>query len=103
LIAREHARNISPRQAVANVLRRLEGAFALAIMFKGESDLMFGARMGAPLAVGHGEGQMFLGSDAIALAPFTNRVTYLEDGDWVALTRRSMEVTAADGRQVVRP
>ena len=53
---------------------------------------MIGARMGAPLAVGHGDGQMYLGSDAIALAPFTNRVTYLEDGDWVVLTRQSIEV-----------
>jgi glutamine---fructose-6-phosphate transaminase (isomerizing) len=103
LIARERGNKISPREAVANVLKRLEGAFALAIIFEGENDLMFGARMGAPLAVGHGEGQMFLGSDAIALAPFTNRVTYLEDGDWVALTRRSIEVIDAEGRHVVRP
>jgi virulence-associated protein VagC len=77
--------------------------FALAIIFKGENDLMFGARMGAPLAVGHGDGQMFLGSDAIALAPFTNRVTYLEDGDWVALTRGSVEIIDAQGRRAVRP
>jgi len=85
------------------VLKRLEGAFALAIIFRGENDLMFGARMGAPLAVGHGDGQMFLGSDAIALAPFTNRVTYLEDGDWVALTRGSVEIIDAQGRRAVRP
>jgi glucosamine--fructose-6-phosphate aminotransferase (isomerizing) len=103
LIARERARNVAPREAVANVLERLEGAFALAILFKGENDLMIGARMGAPLAVGHGEGQMYIGSDAIALAPFTNRVTYLEDGDWVALTRRSIEIFDAAGCQVVRP
>ena len=103
LIARERANKSAPRQAVASVLKRLEGAFALAIIFKDENDLMFGARMGAPLAVGHGEGQMFLGSDAIALAPFTNRVTYLEDGDWVALTRRSIEIIDTEGRHVVRP
>src|SRR5262245_26578682 len=103
LIARERARKFAPREAVANVLKRLEGAFALAILFEGENDLMIGARMGAPLAVGHGEGQMYIGSDAIALAPFTNRVTYLEDGDWVALTRRSIEVFDAGGRQVMRP
>jgi glutamine---fructose-6-phosphate transaminase (isomerizing) len=103
LIARERAKGASPRQATAAVLKRLEGAFALAIIFKGENDLMLGARRGAPLAVGHGDGQMFLGSDAIALAPFTNRVTYLEDGDWVALTRRSIEVMDGEGRQVVRP
>src|SRR5438874_7250124 len=103
LIAREREKKVAPRKAVANVLKRLEGAFALAIIFKDENDLMFGARMGAPLAVGHGEGQMFLGSDAIALAPFTNRVTYLEDGDWVALTRRSIEIIDTEGRHVVRP
>jgi glucosamine--fructose-6-phosphate aminotransferase (isomerizing) len=103
LIARERVKNAAPREAVAKALKRLEGAFALAIIFKGEQDLMFGARMGAPLAVGHGEGQMFLGSDAIALAPFTNRVTYLEDGDWVVLTRRSIEVIDGAGRHVVRP
>jgi glutamine---fructose-6-phosphate transaminase (isomerizing) len=103
LIARQRGSGAAPREAVANVLKRLEGAFALAIIFKGENDLMFGARMGAPLAVGHGDGQMFLGSDAIALAPFTNRVTYLEDGDWVALTRGSVEIIDAQGRRAVRP
>jgi glutamine---fructose-6-phosphate transaminase (isomerizing) len=103
LIARQRASGAAPREAVANVLKRLEGAFALAIIFRGENDLMFGARMGAPLAVGHGAGQMFLGSDAIALAPFTNRVTYLEDGDWVALTRGSVEIIDAQGRRAVRP
>jgi glutamine---fructose-6-phosphate transaminase (isomerizing) len=103
LIARQRGSGAAPREAVANVLKRLEGAFALAIIFRGENDLMFGARMGAPLAVGHGDGQMFLGSDAIALAPFTNRVTYLEDGDWVALTRGSVEIIDAQGRRAVRP
>src|SRR5436189_1471032 len=103
LIAQQRGSGAAPREAVANVLKRLEGAFALAIIFKGENDLMFGARMGAPLAVGHGDGQMFLGSDAIALAPFTNRVTYLEDGDWVVLTRHSMEIFDAQGHQTVRP
>ncbi len=103
LIARERAHKLAPRDAVAKVLKRLEGAFALAILFKGENDLMIGARMGAPLAVGHGDGQMFIGSDAMALAPFTNRVTYLEDGDWVVLSRRSIEVIDGEGRQVVRP
>src|SRR4029434_7381853 len=82
---------------------RLEGAFALAIMFTDEADLMIGARHGPPLAIGHGEGQMFLGSDAIALAPFTNRVTYLEDGDWVVLTRNSIEIRDAEGREIRRP
>ncbi|MBL8907557.1 MAG: glutamine--fructose-6-phosphate transaminase (isomerizing) [Rhizobiales bacterium] len=103
LVARARAGGMSPREAVRTTLARLEGAFALAIMFRDEPDLLIGARKGAPLAVGHGEGQMFIGSDAMALAPFTNRITYLEDGDWVALTRRSMELYDVEGRQTVRP
>jgi glutamine---fructose-6-phosphate transaminase (isomerizing) len=87
LLAQERAKGTAPVTAVKNVLGRLRGAFALAIMFKSENDLMVGARNGPPLAVGHGDGQMYLGSDAIALSPFTNRITYLEDGDWVVLTR----------------
>jgi glutamine---fructose-6-phosphate transaminase (isomerizing) len=97
------AQGRSPREAVQQTLKRLEGAFALAIMFTDEADLMIGARHGPPLAIGHGEGQMFLGSDAIALAPFTNRVTYLEDGDWAVLTRRSVEIYDMQGREVRRP
>ncbi len=103
LVARERVKGKSPREAVRSTLARLEGAFALAIMFRDEPDLLIGARKGAPLAVGHGEGQMFIGSDAMALAPFTNRITYLEDGDWVALTRHSMELYDVEGRQTVRP
>jgi glutamine---fructose-6-phosphate transaminase (isomerizing) len=103
LIARERKKGAKPVEAVSNILKRLEGAFALALLFAGEHDLMIGARMGAPLAVGHGEGQMYLGSDAIALAPFTNRVTYLEDGDWVVLSRNSMQLFDAEGRHVIRP
>ena len=102
LIARERGKGATPKEAVANVLKRLEGAFALAVLFASEPDLLIGARMGAPLAVGHGEGQMFLGSDAIALAPFTNRVTYLEDGDWVVLTRNSIEIRDAEDRVTAR-
>ena len=92
----------TPRDAVAKTLKRLEGAFAFAIIFAGHDDLMIGARKGSPLAVGHGDGEMFLGSDAIALAPFTNRVSYLEDGDWVVLTRTSCEVFDVDGKAVER-
>jgi len=103
LIARERAKGKSPREAVRDVLQRLEGAFALAIMFRGEHDLMIGARNGPPLAVGHGNGEMYLGSDAIALAPFTNRITYLEDGDWVVLSHNSFEIFDAQNRQVIRP
>ena len=97
------ARGRSPQEAVQQTLKRLEGAFALAIMFTDEPDLLIGARHGPPLAVGHGEGQMFLGSDAIALAPFTNRVTYLEDGDWVVLTRQSARIYDGEGSEVHRP
>jgi glucosamine--fructose-6-phosphate aminotransferase (isomerizing) len=103
LIARERRRGRAPREAVRVALARLEGAFALAILFKDEPDLLMGARRGSPLAVGHGQGEMFLGSDAIALSPFTNRITYLEDGDWAVLTRTSLEVYDAENRQVIRP
>ncbi len=103
LLEAERARGKSPREAVGRVLPRLQGAFAFAILFKSENDLLIGARKGSPLAVGHGNGEMYLGSDAIALAPFTNRVTYLEDGDWVVLTRSSVEIYNAANLPVSRP
>jgi glutamine---fructose-6-phosphate transaminase (isomerizing) len=103
LLAQERQAGVAPIEAVKKVLGRLRGAFALAIMFKSENDLMIGARNGPPLAVGHGEGQMFLGSDAIALSPFTNRITYLEDGDWVVLTRNSMQIYGEDNKPINRP
>jgi len=103
LLAQERAKGVKPIEAVRNILGRLHGAFALAIMFKSENDLMIGARNGPPLAIGHGEGQMYLGSDAIALAPFTNRITYMEDGDWCVLTRKSLQIFDGDGREVIRP
>jgi glucosamine--fructose-6-phosphate aminotransferase (isomerizing) len=103
LLAAERAKGKSPREAVGHVLPRLHGAFAFAILFKSENDLLIGARKGSPLAVGHGNGEMFLGSDAIALAPFTNRVTYLEDGDWAVLTRNSVEIYGATNMPVLRP
>jgi glutamine---fructose-6-phosphate transaminase (isomerizing) len=103
LLAAERAKGKSPREAVGHVLPRLHGAFAFAILFKSENDLLIGARKGSPLAVGHGNGEMYLGSDAIALAPFTNRVTYLEDGDWAVLTRNSVEIYGATNMPVLRP
>ena len=103
MIARERRKGKSPREAVHFVLGRLRGAFALGILFKGDGGQIFGARNGPPLAIGHGDGEMFLGSDAIALSPFTNRITYLEDGDWVALTHTSAEIMDADGKRVKRP
>ena len=83
---------LAPRDAAEQTIARLEGAFALAFLFDGEDDLMIGARRGSPLAVGHGEGEMFLGSDAIALSGLTDSITYLEEGDRVVLTRNSCEV-----------
>ncbi len=103
LIARELARGVKPVDAAYASLKRLNGAFALAIMFQGDEDLIVGARNGPPLAVGHGEGEMFLGSDAIALAPFTNSVTYLEDGDWVVLRRTEFQIYDMAGNPVERP
>ncbi|WP_334192566.1 glutamine--fructose-6-phosphate transaminase (isomerizing) [Pararhodobacter sp.] len=78
---------LDPEAAVRETLARLDGAFALAFIFEGQDDLMIGARKGSPLAVGWGDGEMYLGSDAIALAPMTDRITYLDEGDWVVLTR----------------
>ncbi len=93
----------TPAEAVAAALPRLHGAFALAFLFSGETDLLIGARRGAPLAVGYGDGEMYLGSDALALAPFTDEITYLEDGDWVVLTRTSAEFYDETDRRVARP
>jgi glucosamine--fructose-6-phosphate aminotransferase (isomerizing) len=103
LLSREVKRGKSPREAVRTVLSRLQGAFALAILFKGENDLLIAARNGPPLAIGHGDGEMFVGSDAIALSPFTNRITYLEDGDWAVLTHNSVEILDLSGKPVQRP
>ena len=103
LIAREVERGVAPRQAVANVLPRLHGAFALGVMFKSEPDLLIGARLGAPLTVGYGEGENYLGSDALALAPLTQRIAYLEEGDWVVITRATVEVFDRDNQPVTRP
>jgi len=93
----------SPIEAARSALAELRGAFALAIIFAGEDNLMIGARQGPPLAVGHGKGEMYLGSDAIALGPFTHRITYLEDGDWVVLRREEAQIFDLEGRRVERP
>ncbi|WP_048646239.1 glutamine--fructose-6-phosphate transaminase (isomerizing) [Nitratireductor soli] len=102
LIARELRSGAAPRDAAFAALKQLRGAFALAIMFRGDDDLIVGARNGPPLAVGHGDGEMYLGSDAIALAPFTNAITYLEDGDWVVVRRSGIEIFDMDGKPVAR-
>jgi glucosamine--fructose-6-phosphate aminotransferase (isomerizing) len=103
LVTAEVKAGRSPVDAVAAALPRLRGAFALAFLFEGESDLLIGARKGPPLAVGYGDGEMYLGSDAIALAPFTDTISYLEDGDFAAVTRRSAEFYDAAGHTVKRP
>jgi glucosamine--fructose-6-phosphate aminotransferase (isomerizing) len=95
-------RGASPVDAVKAALPRLRGAFALAFLFAGEDDLLIGARRGSPLAVGFGDGSMYVGSDAIALAPFTDMVSYLEDGDWVVVTRKGAEIHDSDGKIVQR-
>jgi glutamine---fructose-6-phosphate transaminase (isomerizing) len=92
----------SPQEAVAASLPRLRGAFALAFLFEDEPDLLVGARKGSPLALGYGKGEMYLGSDAIALAPFTDTISYLEEGDWAVVRRNGIQVHDAGGNEVAR-
>lgn len=93
----------SPRQAAELTIARLQGAFALCFLFDGEDDLIIAARKGSPLAIGHGDGEMFVGSDAIALAPMSNRITYLEEGDQAIVTRAGVEIRDIEGRLANRP
>jgi glutamine---fructose-6-phosphate transaminase (isomerizing) len=102
LVTREMNNGHSPADAVLAALPRLRGAFALAFLFDGEENLLIGARKGSPLAIGYGEGEMYLGSDGIALAPFTDTVAYLEDGDSVVMSRNSVEIRDAAGERVQR-
>jgi len=103
LCAQMLARGLSPVDAAAATLARLKGAFALCFLFEGSDDLMVCARRGSPLAIGLGDGETFVGSDALALAPMTDRILYLEEGDWAALTRREVHVFDAQGAPVTRP
>jgi len=96
------AKGLSPVDAVKASLPQLRGAFALAFVFRNHDDLMIGARKGSPLAIGFGDGEMYLGSDAIALAPFTDTISYLEDGDWVVLNRKGAVVYNEQGAKVRR-
>ncbi|MEX3014560.1 glutamine--fructose-6-phosphate transaminase (isomerizing) [Gymnodinialimonas hymeniacidonis] len=89
---------MSPRDAAAETLKHLEGAYALAFLFHGEEDLIVAARKGSPLAIGHGDGEMFVGSDAIALGPMTDQITYLGEGDYAFVTRAGVEIRDAEGR-----
>jgi len=102
LISGEIEKGASPQQAVGAVLPRLEGAFGLAILFDGDTEVLIGARKGSPLAVGRGQGEMYLGSDAIALSALTNQVIFLEDGDWVVLTHDTCEIFDISGAPVTR-
>ena len=103
LISQKIEEGLDPQTAVAQSLKRLNGAFALAIIFAGREDILIGARKGAPLAVGFGDGEMFLGSDALALASLTQKIMYLEDGDWVVLTHSSATVYDENGKETERP
>lgn len=102
LITDNLSKNMKPAQAAADAVAQLEGAFALGIIFKGHENLMIAARQGSPLAVGSGDGEMYIGSDAFALAPFTNRVTYLEDGDWAEIERSGFTIRNHSGQKVER-
>ncbi len=97
LCAHLMTQGLSPQDAAAATLSRLTGAFALCFLFEGEEDLIIAARRGSPLAIGYGEGEMFIGSDALALAPLTNRIAYLEEGDWAVVRRDSAQVFDEDG------
>src|SRR5207237_5655368 len=102
LVSRELEQGRTPLDAVRAALPRLRGAFALAFLFRGEENLLIGARKGSPLAIGHGEGEMFLGSDALALAPFTDAISYLDEGDCVVLTRDGVGFFDRVGRRADR-
>lgn len=103
LVTLQLDKGLSPKDAVFHTLQRLQGAFGLGFIFAGEHDLMIAARQGSPLALGFGDDEMYLGSDALALAPLTNRILYMQDGDWAVLTSNSADVYDAEGNPVERP
>ena len=103
LISEKVEGGMSPTDAVAEVLPRLHGAFALAILFRQHPELLIGARLGSPLVVGYGDGETYLGSDALALAPLTQRISYLEEGDWVVITGDGAKIFDKDNTPVERP
>ena len=102
LISEQVEEGKSPQEAVAHVLPRLRGAFALAIAFRSHPDLLIGARLGSPLVVGLGDGEAYLGSDALALAALTQKIAYLEEGDWAVITRDGAKIFDSDNNQVER-
>jgi glucosamine--fructose-6-phosphate aminotransferase (isomerizing) len=97
------ADGLHPKDATQNTLQRLKGAFALGILFADYPDMLIAARRGSPLAIGYGDGEMYLGSDALALAHLTQSIAYLEDGDWAVLYAEGASIRNADGEDVVRP
>ncbi|NLS25633.1 Glutamine--fructose-6-phosphate aminotransferase [Sphingomonas sp. S2M10] len=103
LVSEKVEAGMAPADAVREVLPRLHGAFALAILFRQHPDLLVGARLGSPLVVGYGEGETYLGSDALALAPLTQRIAYLEEGDWVVITKDGADIFDKDNNPVERP
>ncbi|MFD1035562.1 glutamine--fructose-6-phosphate transaminase (isomerizing) [Sphingomonas hankookensis] len=103
LVSEQVEAGLSPADAVKAVLPRLHGAFALAILFRQHDDLLIGARLGSPLVVGYGDGEVYLGSDALALAPLTQRIAYLEEGDWVVCRRDGTDIFDRDNNPVERP
>ncbi|KPL66985.1 glucosamine--fructose-6-phosphate aminotransferase [Erythrobacter sp. SG61-1L] len=102
LVSEKVEAGMAPAEAVSEVLPRLRGAFALAIAFRSHPDLLIGARLGSPLVVGYGDGETYLGSDALALAPLTQRISYLDEGDWVVITREGAQVFDKDNKPVER-
>ena len=102
LVSRQIRSGYTPQEAVLSVLPGLRGAFALVFLFDGQSDMLIGARKGSPLAVGHGENGMFFGSDALALAPLTDTITYLEEGDLAVIRQTSVEFFDVAGRPTTR-
>jgi glutamine---fructose-6-phosphate transaminase (isomerizing) len=102
LVTHYLGQGLPPKEAVGKALKRLEGAFALALLFAGHHDLLICARRGSPLAIGYGDGEMYIGSDALALAPLTRRITYLDEGDWAVVTAGGAEIFDAEDRPAAR-
>ncbi len=103
LLFQDHlSAGLSPKEAARHTISALNGAFALCFLIEGEEDLLVVARKGSPLAIGHGKGEMYVGSDALALAPMTDRITYLEEGDWALITRAGAQIFDAEGQPVTR-
>jgi glucosamine--fructose-6-phosphate aminotransferase (isomerizing) len=103
LVTRHLVEGMTPAEAAAKAFKRLEGVFAVVLLFAGEPDLLICARRAAPLAIGFGDGEMYVGSDALALAPLTRRILYLEEGDWAVVTAEGASVFDAEGKRAERP